>query len=109
MPRLIICRRRSREAAAQLRALRGDISLRTGAAWPREEPVSDQLWHSRPQAIYLPLISMFCSVVDSVADLDRDPGWNKFGSGIRDKHPESAALVVDMDSLNQDTDPDPAF
>ncbi len=70
MPRFIICRRRSLEAAAQLRALRGNISLRTGAAWPREESVPDQLRHSRPQAIYLPLISMFCSVVD----LDPDTG-----------------------------------
>jgi hypothetical protein len=23
----------------------------------------------------------------------RDPGWNKVGSGIRDKHPGSATLV----------------
>ncbi len=26
----------------------------------------------------------------------RDPGWNKVGSGIRDKHPESATLVRDI-------------
>jgi hypothetical protein len=25
---------------------------------------------------------------------DPDPGWKKFGSGIRDKHPGSATLVV---------------
>jgi hypothetical protein len=24
----------------------------------------------------------------------RDPGWNKFGSGIRDKHPGSATLLI---------------
>jgi hypothetical protein len=24
----------------------------------------------------------------------RDPGWKKFGSGIRDKHPRSGTLIV---------------
>jgi hypothetical protein len=24
----------------------------------------------------------------------RDPGWKKFGSGIRDKHPGSTTLIV---------------
>jgi hypothetical protein len=28
----------------------------------------------------------------------RDPGWKKFGSGIRDKHPGSATLVCDKDN-----------
>jgi hypothetical protein len=26
----------------------------------------------------------------------RDPGWKKVGSGIRDKHPGSATLVMDL-------------
>ncbi len=30
-----------------------------------------------------------------------DPGWKKVGSGIRDKHPESATLLELMD-LNPD-------
>jgi hypothetical protein len=27
-------------------------------------------------------------------DADTDPGWKKFGSGIRDKHPGSATLLL---------------
>jgi hypothetical protein len=30
----------------------------------------------------------------------RDPGWKKFGSGIRDKHPGSATLVFGVFSCS---------
>jgi hypothetical protein len=33
----------------------------------------------------------------------RDPGWKKVGSGIRDKHPGSATLILGHQTL----DPDP--
>jgi hypothetical protein len=31
---------------------------------------------------------------ESFGPWNRDPGWKKFGSGIRDKHPESAKLIL---------------
>ncbi len=38
---------------------------------------------------------------------NRDPGWKKFGSGTRDKHPGSATLILTKKDTDQDTDPDP--
>jgi hypothetical protein len=34
----------------------------------------------------------------------RDPGWKKFGSGIRDKRPGSATLVTDGLGPNSERD-----
>jgi hypothetical protein len=33
--------------------------------------------------------------------LVRDPGWKKVWSGIRDKHPGSATLLIDKDELSK--------
>jgi hypothetical protein len=33
-----------------------------------------------------------------------DPGWNKFGSEVRDKHPGSATLICRLDSVLVDVE-----
>jgi hypothetical protein len=67
---IVICRRRAREVAAQLRALRGDIPLRPGAARPREETLSDQLRHSRAQENCLSLLVQEAKSFTKEADPD---------------------------------------
>jgi hypothetical protein len=51
-------------------------------------------------------------LVNILKFFDEDLGWKKVGSGIRDKHPGSATLVVDRHRcdaevrIHFDTDPD---
>jgi hypothetical protein len=46
------------------------------------------------------IIKLFDADPDPGIFLPLDPGWKKFGSGIREKHPGSATLVFRLVLLN---------
>jgi hypothetical protein len=75
---------------------------------PGWEKVSIRIWDEQPASYFLELKNHFFAFLGvkilKIFDEDpgsgmetvriRDPGWNKVGSGIRDKHPGSATLGI---------------
>ncbi len=64
---------------------------------------------NNPDHISESLEPIFWVKILKFVDAGRDPGWKKFGFEIRDKHPGSATLDLDLFELpNPDrNDPDP--